>query len=50
MQHSYHSPANAIYEVIIGFSGFGLLFGAVLTLPLLYGLYASMKEDQERLA
>ena len=50
MEHSYYSSANAIYELLIGISCFGMLFGAMIGIPILYAMYAGMKEDQERLA
>ena len=43
-----YSPANAIYEILIGLGCLGMLFGTVVTIPLMYAMYVSSQEDKGR--
>jgi hypothetical protein len=43
-----YSPANAIYEIIIGYGCLATLFGTILSIPLAYSMYVTSQEEQER--
>jgi len=43
-----YSPANAIYEIIIGYSCLGTFFGMIIGIPICYAMYVTSKEERER--
>ena len=43
-----YSPANAVYEILIGVGCLGGLIGAVITIPFIVSMLVTSKEDAER--
>lgn len=46
--HSFYSPANALYEIIVGVTCLAIWFGAVFSIPALVALLIDGKEETER--
>ena len=46
--HSFFSPANALYEIIVGVTCLAIWFGAVFSIPALVALLVDGKEEAER--
>ncbi len=46
--HSFFSPANALYEIIVGVTCLVIWFGSVFTIPALIALLIDGKEEAER--
>ena len=46
--HSFYSPANALYEIIVGATCLAIWFGAVFSIPALVALLLDSKEEAER--
>jgi hypothetical protein len=46
--HSFYSPANALYELIIGVTCLVTLFGGVFTIPAMIAMIVDSKEKSER--
>ena len=46
--HSFFSPANALYEIIVGVTCLAIWFGAVFSIPALVALMVDGKEEAER--
>jgi len=46
--HSFSSPANAIYEVMIGLTCLITLFSCVISIPAFFALMYDSKEQQDR--
>jgi len=45
-----HSPANAVYEILIGLGCLGTLLSIAISLPFVYAMIATDKEERERLS
>ena len=43
--HSFYSPANALYEIIVGVTCLAIWFGAVFSIPALVALMVDGKEE-----
>ena len=46
--HSFSSPANAVYEILLGLTCLAILFGSVISIPALFALMLDGKEEQDR--
>ncbi len=46
--HSFFSPANALYEIIVGVTCLVIWFGAVFSIPALVAMLVDSKEEAER--
>ncbi len=46
--HSFYSPANALYEIIVGVTCLAMLFGGVFSIPALIAMLTDSKEEAER--
>lgn len=46
--HSFFSPANALYEIIVGLTCLAIWFGAVFSIPSLVAMLIDSKEQTDR--
>jgi len=46
--HSFFSPANALYEIIVGVTCLAIWFGSVFTIPALVAMLLDSKEESDR--
>ena len=46
--HSFYSPANSIYEVIVGLTCLVIWFGTVFSIPAIIAMIQDSKEESER--
>ena len=46
--HSFFSPANALYEIIVGVTCLAIWFGTVFSIPAMIALLLDSKEEAER--
>ena len=46
--HSFYSPANAVYEIIIGITCLSILFGGVFGIPAMVAMLQDNKEEADR--
>ena len=48
IMHSFFSPANALYEIIVGVTCLVIWFGAVFSIPALVAMLVDSKEEADR--
>ncbi len=46
--HNFFSPANALYEIIMGFTCLAIVFTSVLSIPAMVAMFEGSKEEAER--
>ena len=46
--HTFYSPANSLYEIILGLTCLAIVFGSVFSIPTLAAMLQESKEAADR--
>jgi hypothetical protein len=46
--HTFFSPANALYEIIMGLTCLAIVFTSVLSIPTMVAMFEGSKEEADR--